>query len=160
MRIIISGGAGFIGSFVVERALEIGYEVLNIDSLTYAGSRALPSSIISNDRYSFSKVDIRESSKLLTEFKNFEPDYVIHLAAETHVDRSILDPQIFLQTNIIGTMNMLEAAYSVWPTKNKNGRNVFLHVSTDEVYGTLPLSGGIPFNEKNSLFSSQFLRSV
>ena len=140
MRIIITGGAGFIGSNLVHLLLEKGHEILNIDSLTYAGNLSSLNAIYDHPQHLFLKSDIRDAKAMEAAFQSFHPDAVIHLAAESHVDRSIHGPGEFIQTNILGTYVLLEAArdyLSISP--NPNFR--FLHVSTDEVYGSLGKTG-------------------
>jgi len=139
--IIITGGAGFIGSHVVrEFVLKYpDYLVVNIDALTYAGNLANLRDIEQSPNYTFVKVDITDAEKVLATFKEYQPDGVIHLAAESHVDRSITDPLAFVMTNVIGTVNLLNAARAIWKDDFEGKR--FHHVSTDEVYGTLGETG-------------------
>lgn len=135
MNILITGGAGFIGSHVVRRFVKKykNYEIINLDALTYAGNLANLSDIDSAPNYTFVKADIVSESKVEEVFQKYQPQKVIHLAAESHVDRSITDPLAFVKTNVLGTMNLLNAAKSIW-----NGEdNLFYHISTDEVYGSL-----------------------
>ncbi|WAU76016.1 dTDP-glucose 4,6-dehydratase [Acinetobacter sp. TR3] len=140
MRIIVTGGAGFIGSSVIRHIIKnTNDEVLNIDKLTYAGNLESLKEIDQNPRYQFQQVDICDASKLEQIFEQFQPDAVMHLAAESHVDRSIDGPSTFIQTNIVGTYTLLEAARKYWQRldeiKKVNFR--FHHISTDEVYGDL-----------------------
>ncbi|WP_343567402.1 dTDP-glucose 4,6-dehydratase [Sphingobacterium sp.] len=139
--IIITGGAGFIGSHVVrEFVLKYPeYHVVNLDALTYAGNLANLRDIEHLPNYSFVKVDITDADKVLSTFKEYQPDGVIHLAAESHVDRSITDPLAFVMTNVIGTVNLLNAVNVIWGGNFEGKR--FHHVSTDEVYGTLGETG-------------------
>jgi len=144
MKILITGGAGFIGSAVIRHIIkERDYSVLNVDKLTYAGNLESLKEVSDNERYSFSKTDICDKSGLKKLFEQFQPDAVMHLAAESHVDRSIDGPGAFIQTNIIGTYTMVETAFEYFSTlsdsKKENFR--FHHISTDEVYGSLGEKG-------------------
>lgn len=148
MKLIITGGAGFIGSAVVKKAITKGFEVLNIDSLTYASCLKNLDDIKNHKNYSFRKTSINNYTDLKEIFDEYKPNSVINLAAETHVDRSIKAPKNFIDTNILGTFNLLQAAYEYW-INNKNFKNFkFLHVSTDEVYGSLPIDPKMKFTEK------------
>jgi len=144
MRVLVTGGAGFIGSALVRYlVVEKGYEVLTVDKLTYAGNLASLKSIADRPNHRFLKADICDRSAMHEAFASFRPDRVMHLAAESHVDRSITGAQGFVQTNVIGTFTLLEAArayYSDLDTENIS-RFRFLHVSTDEVYGSLGNGG-------------------
>ena len=140
MKILITGGAGFIGSAVVRHIIEnTENEVLNVDKLTYAGNLESLARIAKNPRYTFSQTDICDRAALDELFENFQPDAVMHLAAESHVDRSITGPAAFIETNIIGTYQLLEAARHYWNTLPENRKTAFRfhHISTDEVYGDL-----------------------
>ena len=139
-RILITGGAGFIGSHVVRRfvAKYNKYKIYNLDALTYAGNLENLSDIEYRSGYSFIKGDITDKPFLEDLFREYDFDGVIHLAAESHVDRSITNPSVFVKTNIIGTVNLLNTAKDHW--KNKEGKR-FYHISTDEVYGTLGKTG-------------------
>lgn len=140
MKILITGGAGFIGSAVVRHVIEnTENEVLNVDKLTYAGNLESLARIAKNPRYTFSQTDICNRAALDELFENFQPDAVMHLAAESHVDRSITGPAAFIETNIIGTYQLLEAARHYWNTLPENRKTAFRfhHISTDEVYGDL-----------------------
>jgi len=137
MNILITGGAGFIGSAVVRLAIEKGHSVVNVDALTYAACLENLASVRDNSKYSFEHADIRDRSKIDTIFKRYKPDHVIHLAAESHVDRSIDDPTSFIDTNIHGTYQLLEAARFYWNERSRPEDFRFLHVSTDEVFGSL-----------------------
>lgn len=135
--IIITGGAGFIGSHVVRRFVTSypQYKIINLDALTYAGNLENLSDIDDAPNYSFEKVDITNLDAVRDVIKKYDADGIIHLAAESHVDRSILDPLAFIQTNVIGTANLLQAAREYWADQTEGKR--FYHVSTDEVYGSL-----------------------
>ncbi len=140
MKILITGGAGFIGSAVIRHIIsQTDDSVINIDKLTYAGNLDSLSTVSKNVRYSFEKVDICNRTELDRVFKEYQPDSVMHLAAESHVDRSIDGPTAFIETNIVGTYTLLEAARNYWQylggDKKKKFR--FHHISTDEVYGDL-----------------------
>jgi len=140
MRFIITGGAGFIGSAVIRHLInDSSHEVLNLDKLTYAGNLESLSSADGSDRYQFVQADICDSESLKNIFDNFQPDLVMHLAAESHVDRSIDGPAEFIQTNIVGTYTLLEAAREYWSSLAEEDKASFRfhHVSTDEVYGDL-----------------------
>lgn len=144
MKIIVTGGAGFIGSAVIRQYInETGFEVINLDALTYAGNLDSLCSVSNNPRYHFEHVDIRDIKSLERVFNQYQPDAIMHLAAESHVDRSIDGPADFIQTNIVGTYNLLEAARSYWNKlgQDKRSRFRFHHVSTDEVYGDLGETG-------------------
>jgi len=140
MKIIVTGGAGFIGSAVVRHIIENTTDsVLNLDKLTYAGNLESLMSLEDNERYSFVKADICDRQALDNIFNDYQPDLVMHLAAESHVDRSIDGPAEFIETNIIGTYNILEAARQYWNQLDKTRKALFRfhHISTDEVYGDL-----------------------
>jgi len=140
MRFLITGGAGFIGSAVVRHLInDSSDEVLNLDKLTYASNLESLSSIDNSDRYHFVQADICNADVLKTILNDFQPDVVMHLAAESHVDRSIDGPAEFIQTNIVGTYQLLEVSRAYWQSLpgDKQSRFRFHHVSTDEVYGDL-----------------------
>ena len=139
-KILISGGAGFIGSAVIRFLInETHHNVLNLDKLTYAGNLASLSEIATNPRYQFVQGDIVDAVLVSKLFADFQPDIVMHLAAESHVDRSIDGPSAFIETNIVGTYAMLEVARSYWGQLEgeKKSRFKFHHISTDEVYGDI-----------------------
>ncbi len=142
-KVIVTGGAGFIGSAVCRRLVTEGASVLNLDALTYAGNLQSLAMIDNAPNYRFAKVDVCDRRAVAEAFETFAPDQVIHLAAESHVDRSITAGDAFIQTNIVGTFSMLEAARAYWQTLAPQRRDAFrfLHVSTDEVYGSLEDEG-------------------
>lgn len=148
MRILVTGGAGFIGSAVIRLAISRGHSVINIDSLTYAGCLENVASVSANANYTFELVDIRNRDALDRIFDLHKPETVMHLAAESHVDRSIDGPTDFIQTNINGTYNMLEASRAYWNMQNKPDTFRFHHISTDEVFGSLPNDPLIQFTEE------------
>lgn len=148
MKLLITGGAGFIGSAVVRLAIKRGHSVVNIDSLTYASSSENLSSISKNPKYFFEKVDVRNRTDLDSIFAKHKPDAVMHLAAETHVDRSIDGPEVFVDTNINGTLQILEAARHYWYATGRPATFRFHQISTDEVYGSLPTDPVIQFTEE------------
>lgn len=140
MRVLVTGGAGFIGSAVVRHlVLDKGYEVLNVDKLTYAGTLTSLRSVEENPRYRFLRADICDGAAISSAFESFQPDRVMHLAAESHVDRSITGAADFVKTNVVGSFTMLECARAYWLglEGGKKSKFRFLHVSTDEVYGSL-----------------------
>lgn len=144
MRVIVTGGAGFIGSAVCRMlAVEPGVSILNIDKLTYAANLSSLAPIADRQSYRFLQADICDRAAMDAAFGSFQPDAVIHLAAESHVDRSITGSGAFVQTNISGTYTLLEAARAYWSTLAKPAADAFrfLHVSTDEVYGSLGAEG-------------------
>jgi len=140
-KIIITGGAGFIGSHVVRRMVSNypEYEIINLDKLTYAGNLANLKDIEDRPNYRFIKGDIVDRELMMTLFAEEQPSAVIHLAAESHVDRSINNPLEFVMTNVVGTVNLLNAAREIW--KDDYASKRFYHVSTDEVYGSLGENG-------------------
>ena len=140
MRILVTGGAGFIGSAVIRHIIEnTHHHVLNVDKLTYAGNLESLQSIEQSERYQFFQTDICDQVELEKIFENFQPNVVMHLAAESHVDRSIDGPAAFIQTNIVGTYSLLEAARKYWLSLTAEVKESFRfhHISTDEVYGDL-----------------------
>jgi dTDP-glucose 4,6-dehydratase len=141
MRLLITGGAGFIGSAVVRLAISQGHQVVNLDALTYAACLDNLASAAGSPLYMFEQADIRDRAALERIFATHQPDAVMHLAAESHVDRSIDAPGAFIETNITGTYNMLEAARGYWADQGRPDRFRFHHISTDEVFGSLGASG-------------------
>lgn len=142
MRIAITGGAGFIGSALIRHLInETDCHVLNIDLLTYAGNLNSLPGVDGNERYSFRQLDICDTPAVRKAFEEFQPDAVMHLAAESHVDRSIDSPAGFIKTNVLGTGSMLEAALDYWKSSGAPSEFVFHHISTDEVYGDLGATG-------------------
>jgi dTDP-glucose 4,6-dehydratase len=141
MKILVTGGAGFIGSAVVRHAIRAGHGVVNLDALTYAANLENVRPVANSPNYSFVKADIRDQAALDAVFADHAPDAVMHLAAESHVDRSIDGPSDFIETNITGTFNMLEAARAFWTRKGRPESFRFHHISTDEVYGSLGATG-------------------
>ena len=140
MRVIVTGGAGFIGSALVRfLVLERGYEVLTIDSLTYAGNLSSLKAVEDRADHRFLQANICDRAAMEQAFVKFQPDRVMHLAAESHVDRSITGAADFVQTNVVGTFTLLEVARSYWSDLAQSAKKAFrfLHVSTDEVYGSL-----------------------
>ncbi len=141
MKILVTGGAGFIGSAVVKAALAKGHEVVNVDCLTYAACLASLDDVAGDPRYAFEQVDICDRPALNMVFETHQPDAVMHLAAESHVDRSIDGPETFVQTNVMGTFHMLDAARGLWEAKGRPDTFRFHHISTDEVFGSLGETG-------------------
>ena len=139
MKILLTGGAGFIGSAIALLALSKGYDIVNVDCLTYAANLQNLKSVTHNAHYSFENVNICDADAVQKLFDTHRPDAVMHLAAETHVDRSIDGPDAFMQTNIIGTYNLLQSARTYWDTLPNKRQDEFRfhHISTDEVYGDL-----------------------
>lgn len=141
MKLLVTGGAGFIGSAVVRHIIQnTGDSVVNVDKLTYAGNLESLAAVSDSDRYAFEQVDICDRKELDRVFAQHQPDAVMHLAAESHVDRSIDGPAAFIETNIVGTYTLLEAARNYWQPLDGARKKLFRfhHISTDEVYGDLP----------------------
>ncbi|MFL1907914.1 dTDP-glucose 4,6-dehydratase [Plesiomonas shigelloides] len=141
MKLLVTGGAGFIGSAVVRHIINNTQDsVINLDKLTYAGNLESLASVSESERYAFEQIDICDRSGLERVFSQHQPDAVMHLAAESHVDRSITGPADFIETNIIGTYMLLEAARAYWNSLSEVRKKAFRfhHISTDEVYGDLP----------------------
>jgi dTDP-glucose 4,6-dehydratase len=143
MKILLTGGAGFIGANLAHHLVEQGHDVLNIDRLTYAGNRESLADLANHPRHRLLEADIGDPAALRAAFAQHQPDAVMHLAAESHVDRSIDGPGVFVQTNIGGTFNLLQAARGYWDPlpADRRRRFRFLHVSTDEVFGSLGPQG-------------------
>lgn len=141
MRLIVTGGAGFIGSAVVRLAVARGHSVLNVDALTYAACLDNVAPVAQDPNYTFCHADIRDRAAMEAAFQAHRPDAVLHLAAESHVDRSIDGPGTFIDTNVTGTYTLLEAARGYWTTAGRPDGFRFLHVSTDEVFGSLGPEG-------------------
>ncbi|MDX8349240.1 dTDP-glucose 4,6-dehydratase [Cognatiyoonia sp. IB215446] len=141
MKILVTGGAGFIGSAVVRQAVGQGHAVVNLDKLTYASCLANVASVADDPNYAFEQADICDRAALDRIFAAHQPDAVMHLAAESHVDRSIDGPGAFIETNVTGTYTLLEAARAYWQAQGKPDAFRFHHISTDEVYGSLGAVG-------------------
>ena len=147
MKILVTGGAGFIGSAVVRQAIAAGHSVVNLDALTYAACLENVASVAESPLYAFERVDICDAPEVARVLARHQPDAIMHLAAESHVDRSIDGPAAFMETNIIGTYTMLEAARAYWTAQGKPQGFRFHHISTDEVFGSLPADPGVKFTE-------------
>lgn len=159
MKFLVTGGAGFIGSALIRHLInETDHDVLNIDKLTYAGHLESLAPIADDPRYQFAQVDICDAEALSSQVQVFQPDKIMHLAAESHVDRSVDSPGDFIQTNIIGTFNLLNAARELFEAK-KNPNFLFHHVSTDEVFGSLGDEGffteDTPYNPRSPYSASK-----
>lgn len=145
MKILVTGGAGFIGSAVCRHlVLHSGDQVVNVDKMTYAGNAQSLRSIEGSPNYSFHRIDICDESKIFDVLSSEAVDGVMHLAAESHVDRSIDGPEVFVQTNVVGTLRLLNATLKYWRSLrgSKKDQFRFHHISTDEVFGDLPFDGG------------------
>lgn len=156
MKVLITGGAGFIGSAVVRHIINNTQDsVVNLDKLTYAGNLESLAEVSGSDRYAFIQADICDRNALDNIFAEHQPDAVMHLAAESHVDRSITGPAEFIETNIVGTYTLLEAARAYWSQMNDERKAGFRfhHISTDEVYGDLPHPDDCPVGEVLPLFT-------
>ena len=162
MKILVTGGAGFIGSALCRHLVNKGYDVFNIDKLTYAGNLQSLKTLVGKQNYHFYQLDICDSDAVFEILENEQIDAIMHLAAESHVDRSILGPSAFIETNIVGTFRLLEAARRYFekldPSKQKTFR--FHHISTDEVFGDLPFDSGIfteqtPYNPSSPYSASK-----
>jgi dTDP-glucose 4,6-dehydratase len=142
-RVLVTGGAGFIGSAVSRHfVLDLGYDVIVVDKLTYAGNLASLAPIANNPRFSFEKLDICDATAMKAVFEKYRPNAVVHLAAESHVDRSITGSDVFVQTNVMGTFTLLETTRRYLDASGVSNSDLrFLHVSTDEVYGSLGPNG-------------------
>jgi dTDP-glucose 4,6-dehydratase len=143
VRLLVTGGSGFIGSAVVRRAVGAGLDVMNVDKMTYAATKEATQSVSASPRYSTEKADVVETDVMFAIMERFRPDGIVHLAAESHVDRSIEDPLAFARTNVVGTFSMLFAAsrYADSVADDQRDRFRFVHVSTDEVFGSLGSEG-------------------
>ncbi len=158
MKILVTGGAGFIGSAVVRHIIDQTQDsVVNVDKLTYAGNPESLATIDSNERYAFEQADICDAAAMARIFAQHQPDAVMHLAAESHVDRSITGPAAFIESNIVGTYILLEAARHYWTalTTDKKAAFRFHHISTDEVYGDLPHPDEVPAGSELPLFTEE-----
>lgn len=147
MKLLVTGGAGFIGSAVVRQAVGKGHEVVNLDALTYAACLENVATVSQSPRYHFEQVDIRDAAAVEACIARHAPDAIMHLAAESHVDRSIDGPGVFMETNVMGTFHLLQSARALWERKGRPGDFRFHHISTDEVFGSLPDDPAVKFTE-------------
>jgi len=147
MKLLVTGGAGFIGSAVVRQAVGQGHEVINLDALTYAACLENLAPVADSPLYRFVQADIRDADATEAAIAQAAPDAIMHLAAESHVDRSIDGPGVFMQTNIMGTYNLLQSARALWERKGRPASFRFHHISTDEVFGSLPKDPAVKFTE-------------
>lgn len=162
MRVLVTGGCGFIGSAVVRHLInDTDHEVVNVDKMTYAATEGSVAEVADNERYRHLKIDICDGAAVEAAFLDHQPDAVMHLAAESHVDRSIDGPEKSLQTNIVGTMHLLQAARSLMLARPDGGAGFrFLHVSTDEVFGALahddePFTESMPYSPRSPYSASK-----
>lgn len=147
MKILVTGGAGFIGSAVVRLAIARGHQVVNLDALTYAACLDNVAQVADSPAYAFEQADIRDRAALDRILAQHRPEAILHLAAESHVDRSIDGPGTFIDTNITGTYTLLEAARRYWQAEGRPAAFRFHHISTDEVFGSLPADPAVKFTE-------------
>ena len=159
MKLLITGGCGFIGSnFILNQLRSTSNTIFNVDKLTYSGNLTNLKSLDKNKRYQFVRGDIIDSKLIKDIIFDYKPNRLIHFAAESHVDRSIDSPMTFIQTNIVGTANLLDISYDYW-SKNQNSDFRFIHISTDEVYGSLGTTGFFdektPYDPKSPYSSSK-----
>lgn len=150
MKFLVTGGAGFIGSAVIRRAIADGHQVVNVDKLTYAACLASLASVETHPGYAFEQADICDSAAMTRILDTHRPDAIMHLAAESHVDRSIDGPGAFVRTNIEGTYTLLQAARGYWEGLGRPDSFRFHHISTDEVFGSLPQDPSIKFTEETA----------
>jgi dTDP-glucose 4,6-dehydratase len=159
MKLLVTGGAGFIGSAVIRHAIRAGHSVVNLDKLTYAGSLSNVAEVADDPGYAFERADICDRTALDRILSAHRPDAIMHLAAESHVDRSIDGPAAFIETNITGTYTMLEAARAYWTAAGKPAAFRFHHISTDEVFGSLGPKGkfteGTPYDPRSPYSASK-----